>query len=84
MRIHASSVVLPALCLLAAASRPTLAAPYVQCPTPLLDAERDRRRLCGAPAVPCNFNPHDPAGVDRSRAARIPTSPTFDSARARC
>jgi FtsP/CotA-like multicopper oxidase with cupredoxin domain len=38
-----------------------MAAPYVQCPSALLTANATGAACPGAPAVPCNFDPHDPA-----------------------
>ncbi|MCU1276993.1 MAG: signal peptide protein [bacterium] len=60
MRVHASIFVSCTLSLLVEA-RPALAAPYVQCPKPLLTQNATHGTCPGAPAVPCSFNPHDPA-----------------------
>jgi FtsP/CotA-like multicopper oxidase with cupredoxin domain len=64
--------------LIAAASRPAEAAPYVQCPQPLLTSNATGGACAGAPTVPCNFNPHDPA-KSTDPGCTDPASPTFYS-----
>lgn len=58
------------------AARPAAAAPHVQCPAPLLTQNANPADCAGWPAVPCNFDPHDPA-ASTDPGCRDPGLPTF-------
>jgi FtsP/CotA-like multicopper oxidase with cupredoxin domain len=77
MRINfrTGSLVVSSLWMLAVA-RPAAAAPYVQCPAPLLTQNATNASCAGAPGVPCNFDPHDPA-KSTDPGCTDPTSATF-------
>jgi FtsP/CotA-like multicopper oxidase with cupredoxin domain len=77
MRVHASSLIVWSL-LLVVGVRPAAAAPYVQCPAPLLTQNATHGACAGAPAIPCNFDPHNP-GASTDPGCTDPTSPTFAS-----
>src|SRR5262245_53341130 len=72
MTIRTSFLVLFSLSLLFEA-RPAAAAPYVQCPQPLL-TQNATNADCGG--GPCTFNPHDPS-TSSDPGCQDPTSPTF-------
>jgi len=75
MKTHASSLFVASLLLLFDA-RPSLAAPYVQCPRPLLTKNATLGVCAGAPAIPCNFNPHNPS-ASTDPGCKNPESATF-------
>jgi FtsP/CotA-like multicopper oxidase with cupredoxin domain len=69
-------ILVPIAALLLGASHTAMAAPYVQCPAPLLTQNATNANCAGAPNVPCNFVPHDPAS-STDPGCQDPNSPTF-------
>src|SRR5215510_5435573 len=70
MKLRATLLVLSTPLLLLEV-RPAAAAPYVQCPQPLLT-----QNATNASCAPCTFDPHEPS-ASTDPGCQDPTSPTF-------